>query len=998
MIKEKRGKKKNLAQSPSLPSFNESRFRAQVDAALVQIKTILENNRNPQFPADVSHKYDDKYLLANFLTNTSLASQLTCLHSLGLKAPDLKKLIEWGSTRSVTLCLSAEERCKFDHETTREVESPTKYVKETTTNTGLSKTETHKVVTTVTDYYWKFTCEYELFAYRGNDRDDKVVLQGRKGLHTIETKTKSTPRPLVTVRDPITVNITFLLQNLAEDKSGPGLCFAIDRDDANCRTPRRNTDCENAMAHFGDFSHWCRQVHSYFMNTLFPVESGHNLDLSCINDKDIFVPVVPLFEEKPADAPALTGKEPSHELVVSTSNFIDVASGSDVAAPLTDVNLFLSEEHSTLDHKLGEISKVFPDNKKVVTVAEAKMLVVLLHSQTCAQHYYDGINYIEHMLRTQLVAAIGKEVGPKDFSEYMRYHQRKLYRERYQPKAFCYAIRRPDHSPEGVVSIEADTNDGEMADPIFTIVRHKESVCAPMTFPLDAATNVKFYGDRYLHAYVCHRFAGQSASSLQLIARARQFSSFILLVGTIGSATSFEPKYGIIVQNKDELKLPLLLETIPTPKEFRDAIESLSPEQQRFASAYRSMQLAGTLFGVCIIQIKPQLELVLNLPDDSLTKEIALTQDLMELFIRYNIPSDLLSYSGDEDASKEAKLMAVQRHVGEMKEMIDRAKRAELEEEEMKRAKEAEKRRVEEERRRREEEERKMRQEMERMERERECRMMEEKKRYECERCESSSLSLQGLVQSLQVHRSASPSAGGSRGGGARGRGGPPRGGPGRGGPSRGRGAPRSVASISPSVPVSTPVPSITPPPSETSSSAPITPDDSPNKPAEVVMDVGDDEVEAEEDYTLLPGKLDSQFSALDEDAALRATTIKPGKVWGKTSQKGLLSKPTTTSLTKNHQKDEKNKAFDLLDGLTRAGCLPIANASLHVVVAATHCFDNSLMDTVIVDNLNPIEKVERSSLIVASTIHYAPPISLVRSSQLNRVQTYSPNLFAIQN
>ena len=59
-----------------------------------------------------------------------------------------------------------------------------------------------------------------------------------------------------------------------------------------------------------------------------------------------------------------------------------------------------------------------------------------------------------------------------------------------------------------------------------------------------------------------------------------------------------------------------MLETIPTPAEFRDAIESLSPEQQRFAKAYRGMQLASTLFAVAIVQIKPQLERLLGLPND----------------------------------------------------------------------------------------------------------------------------------------------------------------------------------------------------------------------------------------------------------------------------------------------------------------------------------------------------------------------------------------------
>lgn len=36
------------------------------------------------------------------------------------------------------------------------------------------------------------------------------------------------------------------------------------------------------------------------------------------------------------------------------------------------------------------------------------------------------------------------------------------------------------------------------------------------------------------------------------------------------------------------------LEAIPTAKEFRDAIESLSAEQQRFAKAFRSMQLESS--------------------------------------------------------------------------------------------------------------------------------------------------------------------------------------------------------------------------------------------------------------------------------------------------------------------------------------------------------------------------------------------------------------------
>merc|ERR1719336_3176366 len=150
--------------------------------------------------------------------------------------------------------------------------------------------------------------------------------------------------------------------------------------------------------------------------------------------------------------------------------------------------------------------------------------------------------------------------------------------------------------------------------------------------------------ERYLHAWLSHKFSGQSGGSISLVARARQFSSLLVLVGRIASCDRFELTCAAVVQNKDELTIPLDLSTIPAPREFRDAIESLSPEQQAFAKAFRSMQLESTLFGVLIIQIKPQLERVLNLPHDSLTKEIKMTQELMQLFIRYQIPSDLLSY------------------------------------------------------------------------------------------------------------------------------------------------------------------------------------------------------------------------------------------------------------------------------------------------------------------------------------------------------------------
>lgn len=157
------------------------------------------------------------------------------------------------------------------------------------------------------------------------------------------------------------------------------------------------------------------------------------------------------------------------------------------------------------------------------------------------------------------------------------------------------------------------------------------------------------------------------------------------------------------------------------------------------------------------------------------------------------------------------------------------------------------------------------------------------------------------------------------------------------------------------------------------------------------------EEIEEMEDYTQIPGLLDRKFEELDEDSALRPTIIDVGPVWQKKSQKGLLSTPDTETLANDQQLLEKVKAFDLLDSLSRSGVLSIDQAELHVIIASTHCFDKNVVDTVIQDNVNPIEKVERSTLIVATTIHNKHVSEMVSEAALENIRTFSsPKLFAL--
>lgn len=148
---------------------------------------------------------------------------------------------------------------------------------------------------------------------------------------------------------------------------------------------------------------------------------------------------------------------------------------------------------------------------------------------------------------------------------------------------------------------------------------------------------------------------------------------------------------------------------------------------------------------------------------------------------------------------------------------------------------------------------------------------------------------------------------------------------------------------------------------------------------------------------------MDSRYDALDSSASLRPTIISPGATWHKKAQEALLAakKPRTeSSLGLEEQKDEKVKAFDLLDALSRSGALPLQHAELHVVVCATQAFDDTVVDTVVAMNVNPIERAERSALIMAAAVHGLPSrsasgySSLVKQESVARVSGLSPMLF----
>jgi hypothetical protein len=951
----------------------------EVENALQVVRRLLDQNKNPMAAADVDHEYGDKYSLVEFVTNTGIAAALNVLEQLdGFNEEILRQvlIVVKDQKRSMTLRLAVEEDCEFLEETKRTVESPTSHqlrVESDGTDGGgtpTNKTYTHKTLTEITEYHWKCGLRHTLILFAGTDPSMGIVLGTRTGTTRLVTTMKKHPYPPKT-RSPIDLDLTFLIQQV--DKESLLASFKIDREQA--KTPRRNKQAEEALQFTDNLMSWLDQCLYYFQVTIWQELLGGKSDtcaewLSKINATDVFAPVAPLF------------MEPSEELLDDTNETQMERHGlvslpSPPAGPLIslkDTSLLLKEQTRSLTEVLMSLMGNFPDPTdagQLVSGYEAKLVLLWLHLRDIASQWSAGINYVEQMLYNQLVTAVGKEVGAQDFQAFLKFHNARLMGKNYAPRPFCYAIRQPNQYPDGVLSITTkkvglfgSTNDNRDADTIETFSHHipGDTLVAPMLLPLNAATTVEFIGDQYLHGWVDTHFESCFGAGVEhfVCARARQFSCFLMLVGSISGPNEFTPKDAILLQNKDEVLIPLLTTALPSAKEFRDAVKSLSPEQARFAKSYRAMQLDSSVFGLCVIQVKPQMEALLNLPPNALTKEIQLTQDLLTLFAQYQVPPTLVSYDGNDAATMVEKVTAVKEHVKGVLDVVKSIKEEQLQEETRKAAMHKEK--------------------------------VMQTAQLDPARIRSPARAMRGdpfggfsgatsdgLFGSAGACLEGSGIKQGSR-------------------IMQLASACNSAPGFAP--PASTPASA----PARTSAWAKSQPLDDGNDSVEFGESEGFDDLQDQFsdldlrreagdaakakgwmvpslDFATIPKKLDRVFESFDKDGALRTMTIKTGDEWTRTRQENLLTKMETTKLTPNDKKTETNKALDLLDALSRSGSLPIASGELHVVIGVRHAFERNVMATVIEDNVNPIEKVDYTSLLIGSTVHQVDIPTLLANS-----------------
>ena len=159
-------------------AFEEEKFRAQVDKALKTVVTILDTTRTPRYAEEQDHVYEDKYALADFMTNTAIASYINVLERFGLDESKLRRLCQvvHQDKRSVTLRFAMEDSCSFLKEKDVKVlvRGEVEHIVEATETTrgsllgmtGPSEKKTtvkSKVSKTVHEHHWNVGFSYRLF-------------------------------------------------------------------------------------------------------------------------------------------------------------------------------------------------------------------------------------------------------------------------------------------------------------------------------------------------------------------------------------------------------------------------------------------------------------------------------------------------------------------------------------------------------------------------------------------------------------------------------------------------------------------------------------------------------------------------------------------------------------------------------------------------------------------------------------------------------------------
>lgn len=284
---------------------------------------------------------------------------------------------------------------------TREEESATRYVAE-----GSVGKVTHKSVTTITEYVWKFDVSYSLKVQGGTDTAGALLLSANEISCNIITSTDSSPRAAKRVCDPRSANVSWFAARMGGDTPS----FEIDRSKRSCHTPSNNDDVAAALACLKELRVFADSMVAYFVKELCSLFSTATLPMYSLELSGMFVPVLPVFETH--------GYEQKGSV-------------------LSDADQRLVMQHyrkDLLDTTLPSLRRSFPEASGLMTQREATLSGVFSHMSALLLRHAHCVDYIEHLLLQQLIASVGKVLTARDFDKYMKFHARQIFAPLYAPK------------------------------------------------------------------------------------------------------------------------------------------------------------------------------------------------------------------------------------------------------------------------------------------------------------------------------------------------------------------------------------------------------------------------------------------------------------------------------------------------------------------------------------------------------------------------------------
>ena len=303
-------------------------------------------------------------------------------------------------------------------------------------------------------------------------------------------------------------------------------------------------------------------------------------------------------------------------------------------AECQQLHLFSLKERVQCALKLPSESSLFPPKIAVD-------FILFQHLADICCLFFDGLTSIERRLRDNILVAVGIHVDSNAISNLVNFRSSSIGYTR-----MCQSVRSgPTRHPEGYFSLQ-------QRDEVIVVYSRQLADCHRFNVEMSADLRPLVKGPLIVDAWHGVHFSKTAFPHLSANFCSTPFSGYIVLIGrpTTDSSISFD--HGFICENGESLQIALELEVLPSASQFAKSVESISPNQDSFATQFRSHQMSETLFSITTIPIRCLLEQALTLPDSALDKEPRLTKRLLQLVSEFDVPLDILAAGSVVDVVK----------------------------------------------------------------------------------------------------------------------------------------------------------------------------------------------------------------------------------------------------------------------------------------------------------------------------------------------------------